>query len=329
MKLAIDAMGGDHAPVEVCKGVEKAVAAFPDTEFILYGDEKEIRRSLQAPHERITIVHTDEVIHSDEDPVKAYRQKKNASMVLAATAVKNGEADACISAGSTGAYLTAGLFVIGRIKGINRPALAPTFPTANGKGFVLLDAGANAEAKPEYLLQFGVMGSIYAEKVRGVKNPTVGLLNIGTEANKGNDLTKAAFTLLQDSHLNFIGNVEARDLLSGVCDVVVADGFSGNMVLKATEGAAGTILGMLKAGFMSNLMTKFAALLMSSQLKKIKDAMDYNEQGGAALFGVKAPVIKAHGSSKSVAFYNTIRQARLMVDSNFATEISNAIADDE
>ncbi len=329
MKLAIDAMGGDHAPVEVCKGVEQAVTAFPDTEFILYGDETEIRKILPTAHERITIVHTDEVIHSDEDPIKAYRQKKNASMVLALAAVKNGEADACISAGSTGAYLTAGLFVVGRIKGITRPALAPTFPTANGKGFVLLDAGANAEAKPEYLLQFGVMGAIYAEKVRGIRNPTVGLLNIGTEENKGNELTKAAFALLRDSHLNFVGNVEARDLLSGVADVVVADGFSGNMVLKATEGAAGTILGMLKTGFMSSTMTKFAALLMRSELKKIKDAMDYNEQGGAALFGVKAPVIKAHGSSKAHAFYNAIRQARLMVESQFATEIERAITEEE
>ncbi len=324
MRLAVDAMGGDHAPLEIVKGVEMALKTFSDIEITLFGDEVAIRKVLTS-EERITIVHTDEVIHSDEDPVKAYRRKKNASMVLAANAVKEGQADACLSAGSTGAYLATGLFVVGRIDGIIRPALAPTFPTIDGRGFVLLDVGANAEAKPEYLLQFGLMGAIYAEKVRGIVNPRVGLLNIGAEENKGNDLTKAAFNLLKQSNLNFIGNVEARDLLNGVADVVVTDGFTGNMVLKTTEGTAGSIMKMLKTSLTSGFISKIAALMMKSKLSGMKKLMDYKEQGGAALFGVKSPVIKAHGSSDAFAFHNAIRQAKLMVQANLAEEIEQAL----
>lgn len=326
MRLAVDAMGGDHAPVQIIKGVEKAIKAFSDLEITLIGNEAEIRKTLQL-EDRIQILHTEEVIHSDEDPARAFRRKKDASMVLAAKEVKEGRADACLSAGSTGAYLATALFVIGRIGGIIRPALAPMLPTMNGDGFVLMDVGANAEAKPEYLLQFALMGSIYAEKVRGIKNPRVALLNIGTEDNKGNDLTKEAFDLLSQADLNFIGNVESRYLLEGVADVVVTDGFTGNMVLKTIEGTASSLMKMIKELMTSNFQSKMGALLLKSKMMELKQLMDYKEYGGAALFGVKAPVIKAHGSSDAFAFYNAIRQARSMVQSDLATEISKKLSE--
>jgi len=326
VRLAVDAMGGDHAPVQIIKGVEKAIKAFSDLEITLIGNEAEIRKTLQL-EDRIQILHTEEVIHSDEDPARAFRRKKDASMVLAAKEVKEGRADACLSAGSTGAYLATALFVIGRIGGIIRPALAPMLPTMNGDGFVLMDVGANAEAKPEYLLQFALMGSIYAEKVRGIKNPRVALLNIGTEDNKGNDLTKEAFDLLSQADLNFIGNVESRYLLEGVADVVVTDGFTGNMVLKTIEGTASSLMKMIKELMTSNFQSKMGALLLKSKMMELKQLMDYKEYGGAALFGVKAPVIKAHGSSDAFAFYNAIRQARSMVQSDLATEISKKLSE--
>lgn len=209
MKLAIDAMGGDNAPKEIVLGAMKAVDAFPDLTLILVGDEQKIKEHLKE-HDRIQIIHTNEVILGTDEPVRAVRRKKTASMVLAAQQVTDGNADACISAGNTGALMAAGLFVIGRIEGIERPALSPTLPTIGGEGFLLLDVGANADAKPEHLLQYAIMGSIYSEKVRGIASPRVGLLNIGTEEKKGNELTKQAFGLLKSSNLNFIGNVEAR-----------------------------------------------------------------------------------------------------------------------
>ena len=326
MKIAVDAMGGDHAPVEIVKGVELALKAFPDLEVTLFGNENLIKETLTMT-ERVSIVHTEEKIYSDEDPVMAVRRKKNASIVLAATAVKNGEADAIVSAGSTGAVLTTGLFAIGRIEGIARPALAPTFPTIDGKGFVLLDVGANAECKPEYLRQFAIMGSIYAEKVRGIKNPRVGLINIGTEENKGNDLAKATFELLKGTNLNFVGNIEAREILNGPADVLVTDGWTGNMVLKTTEGVAMSLFKMMKEAMTSDLKSKLAAAVLKPNLKKLKNKMDYSEYGGACLFGIKSPVIKAHGSSDAHAFYNAIRQARIMVEANLAEEIAKAISE--
>jgi glycerol-3-phosphate acyltransferase PlsX len=326
MKIAVDAMGGDHAPLEIVKGVELALKAFPDLEVTLFGNENLIKETLTTT-DRVSIVHTEEKIYSDEDPVMAVRRKKTASLVLAATAVKNGEADAIVSAGSTGAVLTAGLFVIGRIEGIERPALAPTFPTVDGKGFVLLDVGANAECKPKYLQQFAIMGSIYAEKVRGIKNPRVGLINIGTEENKGNELAKATFELLKETNLNFVGNIEAREILNGPADVLVTDGWTGNMVLKTTEGVAMSLFKMMKEAMTSDLKSKLAAAVLKPNLKKLKNKMDYSEYGGACLFGIKFPVIKAHGSSDAIAFYNAIRQARIMVEANLAEEIAKAISE--
>ncbi|HEY4552967.1 MAG TPA: phosphate acyltransferase PlsX, partial [Bacillaceae bacterium] len=232
MRIAIDAMGGDHAPKEIILGVNRAVKDFPDTEFFLYGDSAQIE-PLADKNSRIHIVHTTETIDAADEPVRAVRRKKDASMVRMAQSVADGEADACISAGNTGALMAAGLFVVGRIEGIERPALAPTLPTLDGRGFVMLDLGANADAKPEHLLQYGIMGSIYAEKVRNIQRPRVALLNIGSEEKKGNELTKKAHELLKTADLHFIGNIEARELLDGVADVVVTDGFTGNVVLKS------------------------------------------------------------------------------------------------
>jgi phosphate acyltransferase len=324
MKMAIDAMGGDHAPKEIILGTMKAVEQFEDIEIVLYGDEKQIREYL-VDHARISIVHTEEVILGTDEPVRAVRRKKQASMVLMAQAVANGEADGCISAGNTGALMTAGLFIVGRIDGIDRPALAPTLPTLDGKGFLMLDLGANVDAKPEHLAQYAIMGSVYAEKVRGIQNPKVGLLNIGTEDKKGNELSKQAFQQMKEIKLNFVGNVESRNILEGPADVIVTDGFTGNMVLKTIEGTASSIFSLLKTTFTSSLKSKVAAGLVKNDLKELKNMMDYSEYGGAALFGLKAPVVKAHGSSNSNALFNAIRQTREMIKHDVVNTIKEAV----
>jgi glycerol-3-phosphate acyltransferase PlsX len=324
MKLAIDAMGGDNAPKEIVLGAMKAVQAFSDLHITLVGDETKINETLTA-HERISILHTTEVILGTDEPVRAVRRKKTASMVLAAQQAADGSADACLSAGNTGALMASGLFVVGRIEGIDRPALAPTLPTIGGEGFLLLDVGANADAKPEHLRAYAIIGSIYSEKVRGIARPRVGLLNIGTEEKKGNDLTKHAFDLLKKTELNFIGNVEARDLLEGVADVVVTDGFTGNMVLKTIEGTALSMFKMLKTALMSSFTSKLAAAVLKPNLKQLKGTLDYSEYGGAALFGLKAPVIKAHGSSNAQAIFSAIKQTREMVESDVVGLIKQTV----
>lgn len=325
MKIAIDAMGGDNAPEEIVHGAMKAALDFNDIEITLVGNEDEIRKYLTSNDDRIQVLHTNEMILGTDEPVRAVRRKKQASMVLAAQLVADGKADACISAGNTGALMAAGLFVVGRIEGIERPALAPTLPTIGGEGFLLLDVGANVDAKPEHLTQYALMGAIYAEKVRGVKNPRVGLLNIGTEEKKGSELTKDTFTKLQQADINFIGNVEARDLLNGVADVVVTDGFTGNMVLKTIEGTAMSLFKMLKTAMTSNLKSKLAAAVLKPDLKELKGKMDYSEYGGAALFGLKAPVIKAHGSSDRNALYSAVKQTRIMVEHEVAEKVKAAL----
>ncbi|MDE0583337.1 MULTISPECIES: phosphate acyltransferase PlsX [Planococcus] len=328
MKIAIDAMGGDNAPKEIIEGVKQALEAFSDVEILLYGQQDKIDEYIK-PQDRLTIIHCTEVIESEDDPVRSVRRKKDASMVRMAEAVKEGTADAAVSAGNTGALMSAGLFIVGRIDGVDRPALAPTLPTMDGKGFLMLDLGANADAKPEHLVQYAIMGSIYAEKVRGVQNPTVGLLNIGTEEKKGNELTKAAFPLLKEAPVNFIGNVESRDLLNGAADVVVTDGFTGNMVLKTIEGTAMNVFAMIKDVFMASTKTKIAAMLVKNDLSALKGMLDYSEYGGAGLFGLKAPVIKAHGSSNGTAFYNAIRQARTMVEHDVAGKIYSTLKEEQ
>lgn len=323
MKIAVDAMGGDYAPEAIVKGVMLAREKFNDIEFQLYGKEAEIRKYL-TDDRNITIIHTDEKINSDDEPVKAIRRKKQASMVLAAQAVKNGEADAIFSAGNTGALLAAGLLIVGRIKGIERPGLLSTMPViGSDTGFDLLDLGANADNKPEHLVQYGILGSFYAQNVRGIKKPRVGLLNNGTEETKGSELTKKTFELLsQEESIHFIGNVEARDILTGVADVVVTDGFTGNAVLKSIEGTALNIVSLLKKSILdSGLKGKIGALLLKDALKNLKDEMDYAKYGGAVLFGLKAPVVKTHGSTGPEAVATTIRQIHTMLESQVVAHL--------
>ena len=323
MKIAVDAMGGDYAPDAIVKGVMLAREKFNDIEFQLYGKEAEIRKYL-TDDRNITIIHTDEKINSDDEPVKAIRRKKQASMVLAAQAVKDGRADAILSAGNTGALLAAGLFVVGRIKGIERPGLMSTLPVIGSTdGFDMLDLGANADNKPEHLVKYAILGSYYAENVRKVAQPKVALLNNGTEDSKGNELTKKAFELLKATpEINFIGNIEAREILEGRADVVVTDGFTGNAVLKSIEGTALSMMKLLKHAILdSGIKGKMGALLLKDGLKDLKNQMDYSKQGGAVLFGLKAPVIKAHGSSKEEAVYATIKQIHTMLESRVVEKL--------
>ena len=324
MKIAVDAMGGDNAPQAIVEGVMLAKQDFPDIEFQLYGKEAEIKKYI-TDEKNITIIHTDEKIASDDEPVKAIRRKKTASMVLAAQAVKNGEADAIFSAGNTGALLAAGLFIVGRIKNVERPGLMSTLPVMGepDKGSDMLDLGANADNKPEHLVQYAVLGSFYAEKVRNVQNPRVGLLNNGTEETKGSELTKKAFELLAaDETINFVGNVEARELLNGVADVVVTDGFTGNAVLKSIEGTAMNMMSLLKTAILSEgVKGKMGALLLKNALRGMKDEMDYSKHGGAVLFGLKAPVIKTHGATGPDAVRYTIRQIHTMLETQVVPQL--------
>ncbi len=304
-RIAVDAMGGDYAPKAIVEGVNQALATFSDIEIQLYGDESKIRQYLTRT-DRVSIVHTDEKINSDDEPAKAIRQKKQSSMVLAARAVKEGRADAILSAGNTGALLAAGLFVVGRIKGIDRPGLLSTLPTIDGNGFDMLDLGANAENSANHLHQYAILGAFYAENVRGITKPRVGLLNNGTEDSKGDPLRKETYALLAaDANLNFVGNVEARELLNGVADVIVADGFTGNAVLKTIEGTALSIMGQLKSAIENGgWKAKIGYLFLKDALRSMKKTLDYSDAGGAVLFGLNAPVVKAHGSSdaKSILF---------------------------
>lgn len=329
-RIAVDAMGGDHAPKAIVEGVNRAIQDFSDIEIQLYGDEAKIREHLTAS-ERVTIVHTNEKINSDDEPAKAIRRKKDASMVLAARAVKDGEAHAMMSAGNTGALLASGLFVVGRIKGVDRPGLMSTLPTRDGKGFDMLDLGANAENTPAHLLQYAILGSFYAKNVRGIAKPRVGLLNNGTEATKGDSLHKEAYDLLtQEASIHFVGNVEARDLMNGIADVVVTDGFTGNAVLKAIEGTAINLMGSLKSAIKSGgFKAKIGALFLKDSLYQLKDTMDYSSAGGAVLFGLKAPVVKSHGSSDERAIYYTIKQIRTMLETDVVNKLVETFTKEE
>ncbi|MHC5216983.1 phosphate acyltransferase PlsX [Enterococcus sp. LJL128] len=324
MRIAVDAMGGDNAPQAIVEGVMLAKKDFPDIEFLLYGKEEAIREYV-TDEKNITIIHTDEKIASDDEPVKAIRRKKTASMVLAAQAVKEGQADAVFSAGNTGALLAAGLFIVGRIKNVERPGLMSTLPVlgqSNG-GFDMLDLGANADNKPEHLVQYAVLGSFYASRVRGIQSPKVGLLNNGTEENKGSELTKKSFELLSENKtINFIGNVEARDLLNGPADVVVTDGFTGNAVLKSIEGTALNMMSLLKTSILAEgVKGKMGALMLKNALKGMKEEMDYSKHGGAVLFGLKAPVVKTHGATGPEAVRYTIRQIRTMLITDVVAQL--------
>lgn len=325
MKIVIDAMGGDNAPKSNVEGAIEAAKHWNDIELILVGDEAQIQPYMQSAPSNLRVVHTTERIEADDEPVKAVRRKKGASMVMAGRMVREGEADCMISAGNTGALMTTGLLVVGRMEGVERPALAPMIPTMDGKGMLALDLGANMDAKPEHLMQYAMMGSIYRDKVHGIPNPRVGLLNVGTEAMKGNELTKAAFPLLEKAPIHFVGNVESRDVLEGPCDVLVCDGFAGNIMLKALEGTAGSLFSVLKKEFTSSFMTKLAAAILKPGLKRIKKMTDYKEVGGAPLLGLNGLVIKAHGSSDQRAVYNAIRQARTALQHDLIKTISSEI----
>lgn len=314
-RIAVDAMGGDHAPQAIIEGVNQALAAFSDIEIQLYGDEAKIK-PLLAEMDRVSIIHTEEKIESNDEPVKAIRRKKNSSMVLATKAVKAGEADAILSAGNTGALLAAGVFVVGRLKQIDRPGLLSTLPTMDGQGFDMMDLGANAENTAHHLHQYAILGSFYAQYVRGISRPRVALLNNGSEESKGTPVHKEAYDLLLgDKSIHFIGNVEARELLNGVADIVVTDGFTGNAVLKTIEGTAKSILSQLTSTIKhAGLLAKIGGFLLKPALKSALGALDYKKAGGAVLLGLKAPVIKAHGSSDAVAIYHTICQIRTMLE---------------
>lgn len=324
--IAVDAMGGDNAPQAIVEGVNQALAEFKDIEIQLYGDEAKIKNYLIA-NERVSIVHTDEKINSDDEPVKAIRKKKKASMVLGAQAVKEKAADAVISAGNTGALLAAGLFVVGRIKGVERPGLMSTMPSFTGQPFDMLDLGANAENTANHLHQYAILGSFYAKNVRGIAIPSCrASLIMGTEKTKGDSLRKEAFELLsKEASINFIGNVEAREIMSGAADVVVADGFTGNAVLKAIEGTGLGTMKTLKSAIMNGgLKAKLGAFLLKDRLKGMKETMDYSSAGGAVLFGLKAPVVKCHGSSDAKAVYYTIKQVRKMLDTKVVEQLVDA-----
>lgn len=314
MRIAIDAMGGDDAPKVVVEGVLVAAEAFPDTTMVLYGDESQMNEYMTKSLPNIEIVHTDEKIEGDDDPVRSVRRKKNASMVLAAQSVKDGENDALFSAGNTGALLAAGTLIVGRIRGIDRPALMASMLTvkSDGDNMLVLDLGSNADTKPINLDQYATLGAYYAKYVNKVANPTVGLLNNGTEDNKGNQLTKAAFELLKENeNINFIGNVEAREMFNGPADVLVVDGFTGNAVLKSMEGTASTVVNLLIDAIKDGgTKGKLGALLLKDQLKGLKDTMNLSKLGGAILFGVKSPVMKTHGATDAEAIYHTLRQTR-------------------
>ncbi|MDG5112910.1 phosphate acyltransferase PlsX [Companilactobacillus pabuli] len=310
MKIAVDAMGGDNAPKVIVEGIEKARDEWKDLEFVLYGKESEIKKYLQND-ERIKIVHTDEEILGTDEPVRAIRTKKNASMVLAAKSVKDGENDALFSLGNTGALLASGIFIVGRIKQVSRPALMPTLPVTNStNGVNMLDVGANAEAKASYLQQWAIMGSIYAHDVKKIDQPRIALLNNGTEYDKGDTLHKEAYQLLKETEgINFIGNVESGDILAGVADVIITDGFTGNAALKATEGTATILLKQLKDALLNNgIFTKMGAAIVSPSLKGMRKMFDTSQAGGAVLLGLKSPVIKAHGAADSKTVYYTVKQ---------------------
>lgn len=331
MTIILDAMGGDNAPQAIVKGAVDACREF-GVDIVLVGIEDEVKACLKdcgaANESRITVRPASEVITMEDDPSTATRRKKDSSMTVALTMLKNGEGDAVVSAGSTGALLTGATLIVKRVRGIRRAALAPVLPNG-GKGVMLIDCGANVECSPEYLLQFAYMGSFYAEKIMGCEKPRVALLNVGAEDTKGSELQKTTNAALREAaaagRLNFIGNREGSDLLKGEVDVMVADGFAGNVMLKTIEGAAKFMFGGLKGIFYKNLKTKLAAGLIKKDLYAFKSMMDVNEIGGTAILGVSKPVIKAHGSSDARAIRSAVRQAIAFAEAGVIQEIENNI----
>ena len=330
MNIMIDGVGGDHAPEEIVKGAVQAAKEISGTVSII-GREERINECLQALNwngDNIEVVNATEVISNNESPAMAVRRKKDSSISKGMRMLKEGEVDAFISGGSTGALLSAGLLILGRIRGIKRPAIAAFFPKIGmNDTSLILDCGANAESRPEYLLQYGIMGSIFVEKVKGIENPEVMLLNVGAEEEKGDPLHKESFELLRNADINFKGNCEGRDVPFGCCDVVVTDGFSGNVFLKSSEGVALAVMKRIKQKMTEGLVAKAGALLSYNKLKEIKKEFDYSEEGGAPILGLKGPVLKIHGSSKANAVYNAILKAVPYVEQDVTALIENAITE--
>lgn len=328
MRIIVDAFGGDNAPVEILKGAAKAVATY-GCDIVLTGDEEKIRLAAQENGislDRMEIVHASDVMTMEDHPKSILREHKDCSMAVALRLLAEGKGDAVVSAGSTGALLMGGTFIVKRIKGVSRPALAPVMPS-DDRPFMLIDCGANADCRPEMLVQFAHMGSIYMSHMYPREGgPRVGLLNVGTEDTKGGELQLTTFPLLKESGLNFIGNVEARDVPAGVADVVVADGFSGNVLLKTLEGTVDMLMKNLKQSFMSSLRTKIGAMLVMPGLRGLKKKLSTSEYGGAVLLGVNKPVIKAHGNSKADGFCSAIRIASEFAASDAIAQIEAAVA---
>ncbi|WOO36903.1 phosphate acyltransferase PlsX [Anaerocolumna sp. AGMB13020] len=324
VRVAVDAMGGDYAPAQIVKGALEAVNERKDIKVILVGQENAILSELKGINydkERLTVVHAEDVITNDEAPVMAIRRKKNSSIVVAMNLVKNGEADAFVSAGSTGAVLVGGQLIIGRIKGIDRPPLAPVIPTENGVS-LLIDCGANVDARPSHLVQFAKMGSVYMENVIGIKNPRVAIVNIGAEEEKGNALVKETFPLLKNCNdINFIGSIEAREIPKGGADVIVCEAFVGNVILKLYEGLGSTLIGKIKAGLMSTTKSKIGALLCKPALKDTLKSFDASAYGGAPMLGLNGLVVKAHGNSTSNEIKNSIIQCITFTEQNINDKI--------
>lgn len=332
INVAVDAMGGDNAPVEIVKGVVEAVQANDHVKVYLTGQEEIVRKELEKytyPEEQIEVVNATEVIETAEPPVMAIRRKKDSSIVKALNLVKDGTCDAYVSAGSTGATLVGGQVIVGRIKGVERPPLAPLIPTEKGCA-LLIDCGANVDARPSHLVQFAKMGSVYMESVMGIQNPRVGIVNIGAEEEKGNALVKETYPLLKNCpDIHFIGSVEARDIPAGAADVIVCEAFVGNVILKMYEGVGRSLLHKVKEGMMSSLRSKIGALLVKPALKETLKAFDLEQYGGAPLLGLKGLVVKTHGSSKAVEIKNSILQCITFTEQNINQKIKEKITMEE
>ena len=329
IKIAVDAMGGDNAPSEIVKGAVEAVSERPDITVCLTGQEDIIKKELEKytyKKEQIEIVPASEVIETGEPPVNAIRKKKDSSIVVGMNLVKRGEADGFVSAGSSGAILVGGQVIVGRIKGVERPPLAPLIPTE--KGFsLLIDCGANVDARPSHLVQFAQMGSIYMEHVMGVKRPRVAIVNIGAEEEKGNALVKETFPLLKECPgINFIGSIEAREIPHGGADVIVCEAFVGNVILKLYEGLGATMISMIKKGMMSSLRSKIGALLIKPALKSTLKSFDASQYGGAPLLGLKGLVVKTHGSSKANEVKNSIIQCIAFKEQAISEKIGQCLS---
>lgn len=327
MRIFVDAMGGDLAPQAPVAGTIEALRRFQQLEVVLAGDLKQVEPLLvdcDDVRSRITLLDAPEVITNHESPVMGVRTKKNSATVVGMLQLKEKLVDGFVSAGSTGATLAGGMFRLGRIPGVERPALAPLIP--NGKGhFLLIDCGANVDCKPEYLTQFGLMGTAYMKGVMGVENPRVGLINIGAEAEKGNALLKETYPMMEQADYNFVGNVEARDITADQADVLVCDGFTGNVVMKFMEGVAGTLMGIIKKEMMADTRGKIAGLIGKPAFRRVKKLMDYTEVGGAPLLGVQGAVVKAHGSSNAHAFSCAIAQVIKMIDGHVVEIIEKGV----